>query len=122
MSRENEELIETLWKHIWLDRSLARLGEVLADPFVRHTRDGTEHTTPERYARHVSSSVATIRPTKLHFDHIASVDDCVFARLRLEGVNVAVGTPVKITWIAQYRIASGLIVESWSMHQTDLDW
>ena len=122
MSGENEELVETLWKHIWLDRSLDRLGEVLADPFVRHTRDGTERTTPERYARHVSSSVATIRPTKLHFDHITSVDDCVFARLRLEGVNVAVGTPVKITWIAQYRIASGLIVESWSMHQTDLDW
>ena len=122
MSRENEELAETLWKHIWLDRSLARLGEVLADPFVRHTRDGTERTTPERYARHVSSSVATIRPTKLHFDHVASVDDCVFARLRLEGVNVAVGAPVKITWIAQYRIAEGLIAESWSMHQTDLDW
>ena len=122
MSRENEELVEALWRHVWLDRSLDRLGEVLADRFVRHTRDGTERTTPERYARHVSSAVATIRPTELRFDHISSVGDFVFARLGLEGVNVAVGTPVKITWIAQYRIASGLIAESWSMHQTDLDW
>lgn len=122
MSRENEALIETLWKHVWIDRSLDRLCEVLADPFVRHTRDGTQHATPRSYARHVSSAVSTIRPTGLHFDHLASVDDHVFARLRLEGVNVAVGTPLKITWLSQYRISSGLIVESWSMHQTDLDW
>ena len=35
MSRENEMLIETLWNHIWIDQSLDRLGEVLAEPFVR---------------------------------------------------------------------------------------
>ncbi len=122
MSRENEALIETLWNHIWIDQSLDRLGEVLADPFVRHTRDGTERTTPQRYGRHVSSSVATIRPTRLHFDQISSVDDFVFARIGLEGVNVAIGSTIKITWLAQYRIADGLIAESWSMHQTDLDW
>lgn len=122
MSRENEALVETLWNHIWIDQSLDLLGEVLADPFVRHTRDGTEHTTPQRYARHVSSSVATIRPTRLHFDQISSVDDYVFARLGLEGVNVAIGSTIKISWLAQYRIADGLIAESWSMHQTGLDW
>ncbi|MCY3851796.1 MAG: nuclear transport factor 2 family protein [Acidimicrobiaceae bacterium] len=122
MSCENEALVETLWNHIWIDQSLDRLGEVLADPFVRHTRDGTEHTTPRRYARHVSSSASTIRPTRLHFDQISSVDDCVFARLALEGINVAVGSTIKITWLAQYRIAAGLIAESWSMHQTGLDW
>ena len=122
MSRDNETLIKTLWNHIWVDQSLDRLGEVLADPFVRHTRDGTERTTPQRYARHISSSVKTIRPTSLHFAHIASVDDYVYARLVLEGVNVAVGSKLKITWLAQYRIADGLIAESWSMHRTDLDW
>lgn len=122
MNSENEALIKTLWQHIWLDRSLDRLGEVLADPFVRHTRDGTEETTPERYARHVALSVAAICTTKLHFDHLASIDDCVFARLSLEGVNADVGRKIKITWIAQYRIASGLVAEAWSMHQTDLDW
>ena len=122
MSRENEVLIETLWNHIWIDQSLDRLGEVLADPFVRHTRDGTERTTPQRYARHVSSSVETIRPTKLDFAQIAAVDDYVFAHLTLEGVNVAIGSKVKITWLVQYRIAAGLVAESWSMHQTDLDW
>lgn len=122
MSRENEALIETLWQHIWIDRSLERLGEVLADPFVRHTRDGTERATPETYACHVASSVATIRTTRLRFDHLSSVDDYVFARLSLEGVNVAVGDKLKITWLAQYRIASGLIAEAWSMHQTNLDW
>ncbi len=122
MSRNNEMLVETLWNHIWIDQSLDRLGEVLADPFVRHTRDGTERTTPQRYARHVSSSVKTIRPTRLDFAHLASVDDYVYARLVLEGVNVAVGSKLKITWLAQYRIVAGRIAESWSMHRTDLDW
>ncbi len=122
MSRDNEVLVETLWNHIWIDQSLDRLGEVLADPFVRHNRDGTEQTTPQRYARHLSSSVDTIRPTRLHFAHTASVDDFVFSRITLEGVNVAVGSNLKITWLAQYRIVAGLIAEYWSMHQTGLDW
>jgi len=122
MSPENEALIETLWNHIWIEQSLDRLGEVLADPFVRHTREGTELTTPRDYALHISSSAATIRPTRLHFDQISSVDDYVFARLGIEGVNVAIGGTLKITWLAQYRIADGLIAESWSMHQTGLNW
>ena len=122
MSRENEELVETLWNHIWIDHSLDRLGEVLADPYVRHTRDGTQQTTPEQYALHISSSVETIRAATLRFDQIASVDDYVFARFALEGINVAVGSKLKITWLGQYQIVGGLIAESWSMHQTDLDW
>ncbi len=122
MNRENEVLVETLWNHVWIDQSLDRLGDVLSDPFVRHTRDGTERTTPQQYARLVSSAVETIRPTRLRFAKIASVDDYVFTRLALDAVNVAVGNEVKITWLAQYRITEGLIDELWSMHQTDLDW
>ncbi|MCQ3812955.1 MAG: nuclear transport factor 2 family protein [Acidimicrobiia bacterium] len=122
MSHENENLVKTLWHHIWIDRCLERLGEVLADPFVRHTRDGTEQTTPQRYASHVSSTVETLRSTGLTFYQLSSVDDLVFARFVLEGVNVAIGCEIRITWLAHYRIAAGRIAELWVMHQADLDW
>ncbi len=122
MSADSESLVKSLWNHIWIDGDLDRLGEVVADPFVRHTREGTQTTTPQEYARHLISVRDTIRATEVRFEHLSSIDDHVYARLVVDGVNLAIGDAVHLTWLAQYRIADGRIAEAWTMHQTDLDW
>jgi SnoaL-like protein len=119
---DNERLVSRLWNQIWIEGALEHLDEVIADPFTRHTRDGTEVTTPSEYARHIESAVRMIRGTEMVVEHIASVDDMVFARLHLHGVNLTTGTTVKITWLTQYRIAGGRIAEAWTMHQSGIDW
>ena len=119
---DNEQLVDRLWNQIWIEGALEKLAEVIADPFVRHTRDGTEVTTPAEYAHHIESAIRTIRGTEMVVDHIASVDDMVFARLHLHGLNLSTGTTVKITWLTQYRVAEGRIAEAWTMHQSGLDW
>jgi predicted SnoaL-like aldol condensation-catalyzing enzyme len=121
-SSDNERLVDRLWNQIWIEGALDKLDDVIADPFIRHTRDGTEVTTPAEYARHIESAVRTIRGTEMVVEHIASVDDMVFARLHLHGLNLSTGTTVKITWLTQYRIAEGRIAEAWTMHQSGLDW
>ena len=122
MSADTEALVKALWNHIWIDGELDRLGDVVSDPFVRHTRDGTQTTTPEGYARHLESVRATIRATDVRFEHLMSIDDHVYARIVVTGVNLAAGDAVHLTWLAHYRVADGRIAEAWTMHQTDLDW
>lgn len=122
MTTENEALVSRLWHEIWIDGDLDKLGEIVADPYVRHTRDGTMSGTPADYARHIESAIRTIRGTELTISTLASVDDMVFARLRLHAMNLSTGTPLKLTWLAQYRIEGDRIAEAWSLHQSGIDW
>lgn len=122
MTRKTEELVEQLWQRIWIDGDVDELSDLLTDPFVRHTRDGTRTMSLADYARHITSVVGSLRGTEVRFDHLASVDDHVYARLTLLGFNLATEKPMHVTWLAQYRIAEDRIAEAWTMHQTDLDW
>lgn len=122
MTTASEALVTRLWQQIWIDGDLAQVDEILGPQFIRHTRDGTTTMTPEEYRRHISSVVRTIRGTDVAITHIASCDDMVYARLSLHGVNLDTSRDVKLTWLAQYRIAEDRVVESWTMHQSDLDW
>ena len=121
-SAANEDLVARLWRQIWIDGALDRIGEVVADPYIRHTRDGTVTTSPADYALHLESVVRTIRGTQVIVEAIASTGDIVFASITLHGVNLATEAKVKISWITQYRVADGRIAEAWTMHQSDLDW
>lgn len=122
MTTDHEALVTRLWNQIWIDGELDRLAEVVRDPYIRHTREGTETTTPTAYARHLESAVRTIRGTEVQINAMVTSGDIVFARLNLHGVNMETGNAVKLTWMAQYRIADGRIAEAWTMHQPGLDW
>ncbi len=119
---DNETLVTRLWQRVWIEGALDELHELVTDPYIRHTRDGTVSAPPAEYARHIASAVRTIRGTKLIVDHIASVDDMVYARIVLHAVNLSTEATLKLTWLAQYRIVDGHIAESWAMHQSDIDW
>ncbi len=98
------------------------MAGLLTDPYVRHNRDGTLSSTPADYATRVCSVVAPIRGTRVDFDQLSEIDGRVWARLTLHGVNLEVGSSMSITWLSEYRIVGDQIAETWSMHQTDLDW
>lgn len=122
MTVENQQLIRQLWQQIWIEGDLDALGEIVGDPYVRHTRDGTNTTTAAGYAQHISSAVRTLRGTEVTVEHMSSDGDLVFARLTLHGVNMETSATVKLSWLAHYRIADGKVAESWTMHQAGLDW
>ena len=121
-SAANQDLVTRLWQEIWIDNDFTRLRELVSDPYVRHTRDGTVSSTPAEYARHIESAVQSIKSTAVDIDDLTSVGDRVYARLRLRGVNLTTGDELHLTWLAHYRIVDGRVAESWSMHQTGLDW
>lgn len=122
MSREPTEIVEALWHRIWIDHELEALGDLVADPYVRHTREGTVEMSPEQYGATVAAAVEVIRGTNVRIDGLTATGDRVWARMTLEAVNLTVGEPVTITWLGEYRIADDRIAESWVLHESGLDW
>lgn len=122
VSVDHEDLVMRLWQQIWIDNDLDRITDLVADPYVRHTRDGTISSTPAGYARHVEKAIGNIRSTGLEVDDISSEGDKVYAHVRVRGINLTTGDGIVITWLAHYRIHDGRVAESWSLHQTGLDW
>jgi hypothetical protein len=128
MPRTPTEIVETLWQRLWIDGNLESLDELIGDPYVRHTRDGTVTMTPAEYGEVIGAAVEVIRGTRVEVDEIAAAPaadgtgDMVSARMTLRAVNIAVGDEVTITWLAHYRIVGGRITESWVLHETGLDW
>ncbi len=122
MTTQNEDLVTRLWHTIWMAGEVDQLDQIVADPYIRHTRDGTVSASPADYARHLSGVVRTVRGTEVTIVDIASVDDMVFARIHLAGINLDTGNKLDLTWMTQYRIADDRIAEAWTMHLADLDW
>ncbi|MEM7143051.1 MAG: nuclear transport factor 2 family protein [Actinomycetota bacterium] len=116
------DLVARLWNEIWIEGDLERLPEIVHDPYIRHTREGTVSSTPADYARHIASAVRTVRGTSVDILASAETGDGVFVRLNLHGVNIDTGNAMKLTWLAQYRIHDDRIAEAWTMHQPGLDW
>ena len=81
-----------------------------------------ETQSPAAYGRHIASVVRSLRGTEVSFDHLASCDDHVYARVTVDGFNLATEKPLHVIWLAQYRIADGRIAEAWTLHRTDLGW
>ena len=122
MSREPAEIVEALWRRIWIDGELAALDDLVADPYVRHTREGTVSQSPAEYGEAVSAAIEVVRGTKVQLDDFAAVGNNVWARMTLRSVNIALGEEVTITWMGQYRIADDRIAESWVLHEAGIDW
>ncbi|MEQ8840207.1 MAG: ester cyclase [Acidimicrobiales bacterium] len=122
MTQQNQDLVTRLWHTIWMSGDIDDLVDIVADPYIRHTRDGTVSASPTEYIRHLSGVVRTIRGTEVKIVDIASVDDMVFARVHLAGVNLDTGNQLDLTWMTQYRVTDGRIAEAWTMHLPDLDW
>ncbi|MGI9601305.1 MAG: nuclear transport factor 2 family protein [Acidimicrobiales bacterium] len=122
MSTEPGEVVRALWQRIWIDGELDALGDLVADPYVRHTRQGTLVQDPATYGESVAAAIEVIRGTKVVLDDIVTVGETVWARMTLHAVNINMGDQVRITWMGQYRIADGKVAESWVLHETGLDW
>jgi hypothetical protein len=122
MTRQPTEIVEALWQRIWIDGALDTLDDLIADPYVRHTRNGTSTHSPAEYGGVIAAAVDVIRGTRVQIDDIAATGDTVWARMTLHAVNIGVGTDTTITWLGQYRIAHDRIAESWVLHESGLDW
>ncbi len=122
MTDHADNPIVRLWHAAWLVRDPDTLATLVADPYVRHGREGTTRMAPTEFAAQVVKSLGHLKGTELSVDDLATVGDMVYGRVRMKGIDLGTGNPVTISWLGHFRIENGVVAESWMLHQTDLDW
>ena len=121
MTIDDSILVRT-WRKLWIDADPDGIDELIHDPYVRHSCDGDATMRPGEYADHITRITSHLRGTAVDVAHLAEVDDMIYARFTLRGMNLTTGSPVSVAWIGQYRVADGKLAESWTIRQTDAAW
>lgn len=118
---EESVLIRT-WRKLWIDADPVGIEDFVADPYLRHTCDGDVAMTPAEYGGHIARITSHLRGTAVDVARVTEIDDMIFARFTLRGMNLTTGTPVSVAWLGQYRTVDGKLAESWTLRQTDAAW
>lgn len=122
MAVDAEQLIRDYWQKVWVEADLDALSDVVSEPTIRHTADGTHQLSVTALRARIGDALATICGSSVKIDSLAVVDDMVWARITLHGTTLTTMNPLTITWLAQYRIEGDKIAEMWALHQSGLDW
>ena len=117
-----ESAVRGYWERVWLERDLDALEDLVADPIVRHTAEGTETLTRRELRRRLAGAFEAVRASEVSIDAITAEGTTVWLRLTLRGVSLATAAPMSLAWLAQYRIEGGRIAELWALHQPGADW
>ena len=117
-----ETVVRAYWERVWLERDLDALEDLVSDPVVRHTAEGTESLTRRELRRRLASAFEAVRASEVSFDAITADGPVAWVRLTLRGVSLATAAPMSLAWLAQYRIEGGRIAELWALHQPGADW
>ena len=117
-----ESVVRAYWERVWLERDLDALADLVADPVVRHTAEGTESLTRRELRRRLASAFEAVRATEVSIDSITADGPDAWVRLTLRGVSLATAAPMSLAWLGQYRVEGGRIAELWALHQPGADW
>lgn len=119
---EVEALVRDYWRRVWLGADLDAVAELLADPSIRHSSEGTQSFTVAEFRDRIAKALEIIRITGIRIDALSVLGDTVWARVTMQAVSLATAGPMSITWMTQYRVADGRIAETWGLHQSGVDW
>ena len=117
-----ESVVRAYWERVWLERDLDALEDLVTDPVVRHTAEGTQSLTGREYRRRLADAFEAVRAIEVSIDSITADGLIVWVRLTLRGVSLATAAPMSLAWLGQYRIEGGRIAELWALHQPGADW
>ena len=99
-----ESVVRTYWDHIFVGRDLDALDNLVTDPSIRHTADGTRSFTPSELKEHLRDALCAFRTDKLSIEALTVDGDNVWMRANVHAVSLATMTPINFAWIAQYRV------------------
>jgi hypothetical protein len=117
-----ERLVRDYWEKIWVDQDLTALADLVTEPVVRHTGEGTRALTLSELRNRIADALRTTCGSDLTFEALTVDGDTVWARITLRGTTLATMAPLTVTWLAQYRLEGAKIAEMWVLHRSDLDW
>lgn len=122
MTSDPAAIVRSYWDRVFLDRDVSALDDLVTEPSIRHTADGTRRFTRDELKAHLRDALHAFRAERVEFEAISVDEPDVWLRATVHAVSLATMTPVSIAWLAQYRIEGDRIAEAWTLHQTNMDW
>ena len=122
MTTDPAAVVRSYWDRVWIDRDLDALDDLVTDPSIRHTADGTATFTTSELKAHLRDALAAIRTERLTIEALTVDGPDVWFRATVHAVSLATMAPVSLAWLAQYRVQDGRIAEAWALHQVNTDW
>jgi ketosteroid isomerase-like protein len=117
-----QAVIARWWSEVWGQGRLDLIDELVAEPYVTHSSDGTTVRTPTQLkADMVQYQRILYRPSTTVDDQVVA-GDTVWSRLTSRGANVETQQPITISWLTVTRVVDGRIAESWTLHTPGVDW
>jgi len=115
-------IVEQWQERAWGRCDLTAVDDLIAEPFVRHNRDGTTKRTHaelkadlREYQKVLGHPVIEVR------DRVVDGNN-VWSRTTMRGANLHTGETRVVDWIQVHRIENGRIAEVWTLHAVDADW
>ena len=106
----------------WGECDLDVVDELIAEPFVRHSLNGTATRSRDElkadvreYRKAFGQAVIEVR------DRVVDGDK-VWLRTTIRGANLHNGEPRTVDRMQIYRLDNGLIAEVWTLHASDVAW
>jgi ketosteroid isomerase-like protein len=121
-TRSPADIVDEWQRRAYGDCDLSVIGELIAEPFVRHGITGSAartHAELEQDVRQYQKALG--KPTIVVHDRVVDGDK-VWSRTTMRGANLQTGEPRTIDWLQIHRIAEGKIVEVWTLHAADVEW
>jgi hypothetical protein len=119
---EARALVGRWFDEVWGQGRLELIDELVAEPYVRHSQQGTVVRTRQEVKEDFVQYLRVIRHAVTTVDDQTVDDDRVWSRLTSKGVSAETGDPVTITWLQINRIADGRLAETWVLTARDVDW
>jgi hypothetical protein len=115
-------LVHRWWNEAWAG-DLAVIGELFAEPVVRHGISGTKTQTHDELKADMRQYLRVHQNPNVVIVDQAVIGDRVWSRVRSEGLNLETGDMSTMCWLQEHRIdEAGRIAEVWTLYSYDADW
>jgi len=122
MNTDHEGIVMRYWNTTWIDREFESLRQILTDPVLRHTPNGSEQRSVEDLAADLARATRSVRSSGVLLESFASNEGDSFCRIRPKGVSLTTGNPLDVSFLCEYRFEHDRISEVWQLHQTSPAW
>lgn len=115
-------MVNRYWLEVWGNAKLDLVDELIADPYIRHNRNGSMRLSRKQVKQDLVRFWQAVRAATVTIEDQATSGDRVWSRVDVRGLNLETGEEMVVNFVQVVRIADGRMAEAWSLNAADVDW
>lgn len=110
------------WNEVWQEGRDDLVPELVTDPYLRHGATESLRRNHKALRDDLRQFQRVMHQPTVTVDDVAYVDDKVWSRITMEGLNMETGEMRVVSWLQIHRIEDDKIAESWMLYANGIDW